>query len=158
MISPVSFLDTLMTAADQAATAEATFRRECAGQIRALERERAFAHRRLNLMRSVAEAVASAEETALAVACSTAVLRLKLGWSSDSEARGAVLSRFAPIAETMFALLVPPDDNAGKEQKVDDADVIAALTDFEHWYAASHPSQFWALFDTYVTETPLVDF
>jgi hypothetical protein len=45
-----SFLDAFKTAADDAEVAEATFRREIAGRIKALERERAFAFRRLNFM------------------------------------------------------------------------------------------------------------
>ena len=60
MIPPASFLDTLKAAADNAAQAEDTFRREIEERTKALGRERAFAFRRLNLLRSIAEAVATA--------------------------------------------------------------------------------------------------
>ena len=152
MIPSASFLDTLKAAADNAARAEDTFRREIEERTKALGRERAFAFRRLNLLRSIAEAIATAEDSKLAVACSLGVLRTKLGWTSDSEARSAVLSRFAPVAEAVFATLAPPDEETPK------TDVIQSLAEFEHWYGENHATSFWALFDEYVTETPVVDF
>jgi len=155
MITSASFLDTLQATADGTARAENAFRREIEERTKALQRERAFAFRRLNLMRAIAEAVATAEDSKLAVACGSAVLRTKLGWTSDSEARDAVLSRFAPVAEAVFDTLAPPpppDEEAPK------ADVIQSLAEFERWYAQTHSSPFWALFDQYVTETPVVDF
>jgi hypothetical protein len=154
-----SFLDELKLAADRTATAEDEIRREAAQRIKALEVERAFAFRRLNLMRAIAEVVAGAEGEEIAVAAATAVLRAKLGWSSDSEARDEVVTRFAPVAQSMFASLSP--ENAAATSSNEDAqqpDVIAALTDFEQWYAGSHTGPFWALFENYMPETPVVDF
>lgn len=147
-----SFLDALKTAADAAESAEVAFRREIAGRIKALEQERAFAFRRLNLMRAVADAIASAESEEIAVAAGLAVVRARLGWSSDSEARAEVLSRFAPVAQAAFASLAPP------EAEAEEADVAKALAEFESWYAAAHESPFWVLFEHYMPETPLVDF
>jgi len=134
-----SFLDALKLAADRATAAENDFRREIAGRTRALERERAFAFRRMNLMRAVAGAAV--------------VLRARLGWSSDSEARIAVVSRFAPVAQAVFATLAPSDD-----EEASGPDVIAALAEFETWYAEAHSSPFWTLFESYLPETPVVDF
>jgi hypothetical protein len=37
-------------------------------------------------------------------------------------------------------------------------DVIDALTEFERWYAETHPKPFWVLFENYMPETPVVDF
>ena len=51
-----SFLDELKAAAEDAARAESDFQREVAARTKALERERAFAHRRLNFMRAIADA------------------------------------------------------------------------------------------------------
>ena len=64
-----------------------------------------------------------------------------------------MLSRFVPVAQAMFASLAPADDEdaAGLE-------VIAALAEFERWYAESHPGPFWILFENYMPETPVVDF
>ncbi|HTQ83794.1 MAG TPA: hypothetical protein VMI47_11050 [Pseudolabrys sp.] len=124
-----------------------------AARVKALERERAFAFRRFNLMRSIADAIAGAESEEIAVAAATAVLRTKLGWSSDSDARAAVLSRFTPVAQAMFASLAPPQSGDGPPP-----DVVAALGEFERWYAESHPNLFWILFENYMPETPVVDF
>ena len=154
---PVSFLDALKSAADAAAAAESAFRREVAERTKTLGRERAFAFRRLNLMRSLAEVVAAAENPEVAVASSLAILRAKLGWSSDSEARSTVLSHFAPVAAAVFASLAPLSEDA-PDNETPDADVIKSLAEFEHWYAASHTTPFWVLFEQYVAETPVVDF
>ena len=148
-----SFLDALELAADRATAAESDFRRGIAARIKALESERAFAFRRLNLMRAIAEVVAGAESEEIAVAGAGAVLRTRLGWSSESEARTAVLSRLAPVAQVMFASLVPSDDEDAPRP-----DVIKALAEFETWYAETHPGPFWSLFENYMPETPVVDF
>ena len=108
-------------------------------------------------MRSLAEAVAHAEDPEVAIASSLAMLRAKLGWTSDSEARSAVLSHFAPVAAAVFATLAPPNEDA-PDNETPDADVIKSLAEFEGWYAASHTTPFWVLFEQYVAETPVVDF
>jgi len=157
MMPPLSFLDTLKTDADRAAAAEGAFRREQAQRLKALEQERAFAFRRLNLMRSVVQAVAASEEPAHAVAAGVGVLRAKLGWTSDSEPRSAVLSRFALVAESLYTSLAPRAEDAA-ERRAPEVDVIQSLTEFEQWYASTHATPFWVLFEQYVAETPLVDF
>ena len=146
------FLEALKQAADRAERVEAGFRREVADRTRILEQERAFAFRRLNLMRSVAEVIASAESEDSAVARGISIVRTKLGWSGESEARSEVLSRFAPVARAVFANLASP----GAEPPT--ADVVKELSEFESWYTTSHERPFWALFDHYIPETPVVDF
>jgi hypothetical protein len=148
-----SFLDDLKRATERATAAENDFRREIAQRIKALENERAFSFRRYNLMRAIGDVVASAESEEIAVAGATAMLRAKLGWSSDSEARTDVVSRFAPVAQAMFASLAPSDHEEAPEP-----DVIAALAEFERWYGETHSNPFWILFDHYMPETPVVDF
>jgi hypothetical protein len=37
-------------------------------------------------------------------------------------------------------------------------DVIEVLAEFERWYRETHPNPFWKLFETYMPETPVVDF
>ena len=153
MASAPSFLDDLKDATERAAAAENEFRRDIAHRIKAMEEERAFAFRRYNLMRAVTEAVASAESQEIAIAGATAILRSKLGWSSDSEARSAVLSRFASVAQAAFTNLTPAEESEAPRP-----DVLAALGDFERWYAATHPNPFWFLFENYMPERPVVDF
>jgi hypothetical protein len=145
------FLDTLEAAAEEAEAAEERFRRETAERTGALQKERAVAFRRLNLMRAVAEVVADAEDADIAVGRAQAVLRSRLGWDTDSEARTEVLDRFAPVARAVFFSFAPPAE--APPQPVD-----AALGEFEAWYASTRTTPFWTLFEHYMPETPLVDF
>ena len=147
-----SFLDSLQEAAAKAETAEAAFRREIGERIKNFEHERAFAYRRLNFMRALADATAVAESEEIAVANALAVVRTKLGWSSDSEARTAVLSRLAPVAQAMFARPAPPENDKPAP------DIGKSLADFETWYGETHEQPFWVLFEHYIPETPRVDF
>ena len=154
-----SFLDVLKAAADQSSTAEDAFRREVAERTKAMANERAFAFRRLNLMRAIAEGVSSAESEEIAVAAATAVLRVKLGWSEHSEPRDEVVSRFAPVAVAMFASLSPEDAAAATaNEDAPEPNVLDELGAFERWYAETHTGPFWALFENYMPETPVVDF
>ncbi len=153
-MTPISsFLTTLELTANRATETENNFRRESALRAKSLERERAFAHRRLNFMRAITDAVAVAESEEIAVAAATAVMRAKLSWSSDSAARTEVLSRFVPVAQQVFANLVPAGEDGAPLP-----DVIQALAEFEAWYRATRPNPFWMLFENQMPETPLVDF
>lgn len=147
----VPFLEAIEAAASSAAAAETAFRREAAERIKSLERDRSFAFRRLSLMRPIVDAVARAESEELAVAGSLAILRAKLGWSGDSEARSEALTQFAPVAQAIFANLRP-------DPKSPPVDVPALLAAFEVWYEAQHRKPFWDLFDQPMQEMPLVDF
>jgi hypothetical protein len=146
-----AFLALLQSAAEVAAAAEKDFRREAAERIRALEQERAFAFRRLTVMRLVSDSVARAESEEIAVGSALAALRAKLGWSSDSEARSAVLSRFALVPKAMLAT---PEASA----ETSPTSIAAALADFESWYVATYFVSFWSLFEHEMAETPVVDF
>ena len=148
-----SYLDVLKLSAERSAAAEDEFRRGIAERTRQLEQERSSAFRRLNLMKDISAAIAGVESEEIAVAAATAMLRAKLGWVSDSEARMEVVSSFAPVARAMFASLAPSEgDDEAKP------DVIKLLADFEAWYEETHPHPFWFLFENYMPETPVVDF
>jgi hypothetical protein len=153
MVPAESYLDALKFAAENSSVAENEFRSQLAARIKELEKQRSFAFRRLNLMKEVSGVIAGAESEEIAVAVATAVLRAKLGWASDSEARMAVVSSFAPVAQAMFASLAPAES-------VDEPrpDVLRTLAEFEAWYASTHPNPFWVLFENYMPETPVVDF
>jgi hypothetical protein len=152
MSAPVrDFLGCLGEAAETAAAAETAFRREATERIKILEQERAFAFRRLNVMRSMAGAAADAESEEIAVGACLAVLRSRLGWSSDSESRSATLQRFAPVAQAFHASLKNGADNSAEN-------VRQALASFEDWYQATYAVAFWSLFEHPMTDTPVVDF
>lgn len=151
MKQPAMFLDPLDAAASRAAAAETDFRREAAARIKALERDRSFAFRRLNLMRTIAEAIGRAESEEVAVASGLAMVRARLGWTSDSETRSAILSRFARVSQAAYASLHPEAQQPAR-------DVLTALAEFEAWYAETHGASFWSLLEQPMPETPLVDF
>jgi len=153
MTTLATILDTLEAAARSAGTAETAFRREAAERIKVLERERSHAFRRVNLLRPIAEAVARAESEEMAVAGSQAILRAKLGWSNDSEARSTILTRFATVVKGMFVPLHPRP-----EEEAEPIDILALLGAFEAWYEEAHRASFWSLFDQPMQETPVVDF
>ena len=150
-LATTSYLDAFKAAADHAEATEGQFRREAVQRIAALERERTFAYRRLNLVRTITEALTGVETEEIAVANALAVLRSRLGWSADSEARTEVLARFASVAQAVFCSL-------GRSEDVPMPSVQSALAEFESWYAGTHRTPFWVLFEHYVPETPLVDF
>ncbi|MDX8519896.1 hypothetical protein [Mesorhizobium dulcispinae] len=145
---PAAFMLELRTAAEAAKAAETSFRHEAARRIAALEQDRAFAFRRLNLMQVIADAMAPAESEDIAVASAFAALRTRLGWNADSDARLEVISHFGPIAQAMYR------DSSGDQS----ANIHAALAEFEHWYSETRSSSFWALFEQQIPDTPVVDF
>ena len=58
----------------------------------------------------------------------------------------------------MFSQLMPEKCEGEAAEKAEPRDVAAALTEFESWYEATHPVDFWALFENVMPETPVVDF
>ena len=150
MMSP-PFIEDLLLAARDAEVSETTYRREAAARIAVLEQNRAFAFRRVNLMKNVAEAVAEADSEEAAIRNALSMLQARLGWTSESEARTAVLTQFAAVPRALYAERTP---NTAEET----ADVRAALAAFERWYAEGHTTPFWHLFEHHIPETPRVDF
>jgi hypothetical protein len=143
----------LEAAAKAAQQAEDALRKRMVEEVARLERERAFAYRRLNLMRAVADAVARAESQDAAVANGLAAVRNELGWDGESETRTETLDRFAAVIRATFARL----GSETAEAETPAADPVDALSDFEAWYAARFERPFWVLFDQYVPELPLVE-
>ena len=162
MTTVTTYIERLQQTADKAQSAETAYRREAATRIAALDRERAFAFRRMNLMRSVAEAAKpqmaddtdpaerSGEE--IAVARALALLRVRLGWSSDSETRDATLAHFAPVVIALHLA------SGGAEMPDETSGIDDALGHFEAWYEKAHGVSFWMLFENPMQDTPRVDF
>jgi hypothetical protein len=151
MSALAEYLTSLQRDAQAADAAESACRREAAERIASLALARATAFRRVNFIRSVADAANGAESEEIAVAVAQAQLRVRLGWTTESEARDEVLSRFAPVAQALFrATQVAQDETP--------ADPGGALAAFEAWYAETRKSPFWDLFECYIPETPRVDF
>ena|SRR5437763_885458 len=156
-VPPLQFLADLEAAAGGAEKAEDEFRRSIAARIKSLETERAFAFRRLNLMRAVAEAIREAKDEETAVGQAATALRVRLGWSTDSEARTEVVSRFAPVGRAMF-LQQSPERSVEEQVEQGEISPMDALAEFEAWYVGTHPVPFWILFENVMPQTPVVDF
>jgi len=149
-IAAKSFLDDLKAAAAQAEAAEAQYRQEAVQRIAQLEKERAFAFRRLNLVNAVAGAVRQAENEEAAVAGGLALLRDRVDWSTVDERRSEVLARFSPLVAAVFRAVTRPEDASSR-------DVADALAEFEAWYLNQRGNAFWALFEQELPELPLVE-
>jgi hypothetical protein len=147
-----SFVGRLRAEAESAAAAEAAFRSKAAEKIALLERERAFAFRRFNLMRAVADGVASAEDEEIATAAGVSILRSRLDWTGGGDTQAAILSQFAAVARALY--LCRTEDI---ETEMSDA-AAQALAEFEAWYEQTRGTPFWDLFDQPIEDTPRVDF
>ena len=146
-----AFLDHLKAAATSAHESENALRKRMVEEIARLERQRAFAYRRLNLMNEVTKAAASAEDEDTAVARGLAVLRTELGWTSESETRKATLERFERVVRAAIAGL------SSTETAESAPDIADELSGFETWYESTYGKPFWVLFDQEIQEIPLVE-
>lgn len=169
MTAAALLLNRLQQTAELAAAEETAYRREAQARIAVLEEKRAFAYRRANLMRALCDAVRPpaqealdepvadvADEEDMAIARGLALLRTRLGWSSDSESRSDVLARFAPLAAAFYRALRPA--SGGAEPAIAEDEIATELSAFESWYEDTHQISFWTLFETEMPETPRVDF
>lgn len=164
MTSATNYIEGLQQIADKAQSLEVAYRQQAAAQIALLERQRAFAFRRMNLMRSLVEAVTARTDEGsdvgerngeeIAVASALALLRIKLGWSSDGETRDATLMNFTPVVVALYR-----GSNRDDQITPDGIpDIGTALGHFEDWYEKAYGVSFWMLFENPIPDTPRVDF
>lgn len=151
MSSPtLTYLSRLEEDAIAANDAEGAFRKRMVEELALLERKRAFAYRRLNLMQEITKAVASAENEEEPVARGIAIVRRELGWDHESETRTETLAQLAAVVRAIFEADAAAEGDAGP-------DLTAALAEFEDWYQATYGKSFWVLFDQEIPELPLVE-
>jgi hypothetical protein len=156
MTPATTFLNTLKSAADQASGAETAFHRELAQRIKLLEKERAYAFRRLNLMQLIANSVMGSEDRDMAIAGSLAMVRIELGWDGEDDGHNLVMTQLKNVSEAVLGVLKPPsEENAAPQAPAPDP--VAALKQFEQWYARTYQRSFWSLFDQERPELPLVE-
>jgi hypothetical protein len=150
------------SAAKATRAAEEELRKKLTEQIASIERQRAFAFRRTRLVRALAstadtgaaqegERETESDLEAKAWLQQRHAVREELGWTGESEAYDAILEQLRPVAAEVrrCACSGGPDDGA---------DVLDELEKFETWYERTHGKSFYALFDQYVPEVPVVDF
>jgi len=138
-------------AAKKTQQAEEALRKRMAREIADLERQRAFAFRRARLIRALAAAGAGAEQEEAAAAAQRRAVSELIGWSDASEARDAILDRLGPVGRIVWLCACGAEEGTP-------ASAAAALQEFEAWFEGAHGKPFYALFDQYVPEVPVVDF
>jgi hypothetical protein len=151
------------SAAKATRAAEEELRKKLTEQIASIERQRAFAFRRTRLVRALAAAsdVSTAAPEAereneagleaKAWARQRHAVREELGWTGESDAYNAILEQLRPVAAQVRRCACSDQPDGG-------ADVLDELEKFETWYERTHGKSFYALFDQYVPEVPVVDF
>jgi hypothetical protein len=155
----VARLEADCTAAERA---ERSARAEIDARLREVERARAFAWRRLNVLKDMMRAAAVEPDRGVAVERQLAGLFRDIGWiesSLDELGSGALplLDRLRPIAEALHGACHPRDAD---QPATDGAalDVLAAFRAFEDWFEADRGQPFLQVFERYVPPTPPVEF
>ena len=105
----------------------------------------------MNLVQAVVESVESAESAETALANALAMLRTRLGWSSDTELPMEVLARFGPVALAAFRIVGPVTERSVE-------DVREQLAAFENWYAERWAPRSGACSKVPMPDTQRVDF
>ena len=148
-----ALLATYEAAAKAAQAAEEDMRKAMAAEVARLERQRAFAFRRTRLVRALAQHAGAPdtkpEEAWLA---QRQAVRNELGWSEPSAAHDSILARLEPVARAVRHGVATEAGGAAP------AAVQEQLAAFEAWFESAHGTSFYALFDQYFPEVPVVDF
>jgi len=140
------------SAAKTAQIAETELRKTMGEQIARLERQRAFAFRRTRLIRTLADSAgAEALKPGEVWNAQRQAVRDELGWTGASDAYDAILTRLQPVAGTVWQCVCAVEGEAPPA-------VVPELEAFEAWFEGAHGKSFYALFDQYVPEVPVVDF
>ena len=139
----------LTTRADAASAEKAAYRREALRRTEAPERARAFAYRRLNLLKKMIAAGTEEPDPRKAAEVRLAAALVDIGWIAgalaDLDENGRECeARLRPVAEALGGS--------------DEAAVLAAWEAFEAWFALRFGREFCAVFDRHVPDTPKVDF
>jgi hypothetical protein len=138
-------------AAETARRAEDAYRREAAERTEVFARERANAFRRLNLVRTATRAIAEAEDPEKALARVRFIVAGALGFDEIGPRQTLVLDKLMPVFEAMQAEMNASEGTPGLASGT-------ALHSFEDWYRQETGTEFYALFERYMPETPRVDF
>lgn len=145
------YFDELDRVARAANAAEDEFRSNITKRIRELEEARAFAFRRLNLMKEIGQAVAEAKDEEEAKAKASEAFLAEVSWTGGSQSQRDVVEKFMPVALAVW--------EAGKaEAKPEDTAKIAKeLEAFELWFAQNREAPFLTLMQREIPELPLVE-
>jgi hypothetical protein len=137
-------------AARTAQQTEDAARKKMMEEVARLERRRAFAFRRTNLVRALATAAGAADCEEAVDPAQRAAVRRELGWGCESDFHRAILDRLQPVGRRVWQYTGGVKD--GKPSAIH-----AELESFEAWYEATYDNSFYALFDQDIAEVALVE-
>ena len=140
-------------------TAEEEYRREIAKKLADLERQRAFAFRRIAIVRTVGEGVRNAADAEQAVSLGNAACMHEIGWTGATEAQRETMAQFAPVSVAIWQLAAPQPKGEADEKMppAKPEDIDTAFAKFEAWYSANRQGTFWNLMDQEPLNLPLVE-
>jgi hypothetical protein len=140
-----AFIDVLERQARLAVVAESDYRIQVHDRLKQLEASRVAAHRRLSLLRGMAEAIRGAADAAAADAAGIEHACARTGWSAADAAGADVRARLAPVAAAVREAAGPgaADRPAAAAQAP-----ILAFAAFEAWYRARFAVDFLSLMDS----------
>lgn len=137
--------------AQQANRDEARHLEEAARRAAELRRARAFAWRRLNILRSVANAVRGEGEEEVALLAGRAAMLRDTGLNLATQPRRDLAERFAPVVRALW-LATREDAAAGAAEAA-----LAAFADFEAWHETDRGAPFLGLMERDIPDLPLVE-
>ena len=145
-----------------AETAERSVRASVDAQIKAAERARAFAWRRLNALSDMARAAAGEAELEPSVERQLVALFREIGWienglSELGEGARPLIDALRPVTEALHAHAHPAPVEDGKEP-APVPDPLACFRAFEAWYERERGQPFLQVYERYVPPTPVVEF
>lgn len=146
-----NFVEELDRQAKAANVAEDEFRNNVTKRIRELEEARAFAFRRLNLVKSVGGAVAQAENEDEVKKNASVIFLAEVGWTGGSQSQRDVVEKFMPVALAIWSASKPdakPEDGAKIKEE---------LSAFEAWFGQNRDAHFLTLMQQEPVELPLVE-
>lgn len=151
-----AFVADMEAAARAAQAEEIRFRKSIAEEIEARERARAYAFRRLGLMRTLIKAARGTDAPQAARAAQLQALAAELGWPPPGDDPPAALKAFEPVADAVWLALVPPPSGAQAEAPPLPAPA-EALAAYEAWYRTAFGRPFLAILDQEPLEIPVVE-
>lgn len=146
-----AYLEDLGSTAREASIAEEQFRKQAALRAEELKTERAFAFRRLNLVKAIGRAVNSAENEEDALKDGRAVFFREVSWNGATQKQKEVADQFNTVVLAIWSA-VRPAGETDEQPPVSDA-----LAAFEKWYAESRNTAFLNLMEREIVELPLVE-
>lgn len=143
-------LDELSARASEAGVAEQQYQKEVARRMAELKEARAFAWRRVNLLRAIAASVKDAKDEEEARAGGRKAFYREVGWNGGTQNQREVCEVFEPVILAVWAA-------TREEEPADAVTIEQEFENFETWYAETRERPFLSLMERDIVELPLVE-